>query len=384
MKIIFVLWDGFIGGAERFTASLAAEVRAQGTAASILFVGKGQPLSTQLESDSVPFRALGYPRGSHVVRHPRLLARVIKEDGADVAVIGGFGYLGAMLRVGGFRGPVLGVEHGVLHQLSSMRLHRRALRRVDRALGATTHDAEIAVSRYMEILARNTLHGRRLVRISHGVASAGLDVHQIRVAGENLTVGYSGRLCDGKGVDVLLRAVALTRIDHDLPQPRLRIVGDGPSRASLEALARQLNVATRVEFLGWSDDVAGFWDGCDLAVTPASELAESFSMSTLEAMARGCATIVTDRGALPELVIAEKTGVVVPAGDAPALAQAINAYASSPDLARRHGDAAQSLARSRFSLAECARAYVRFATEILDARPDRRRKSALSARQVIG
>jgi glycosyltransferase involved in cell wall biosynthesis len=91
-------------------------------------------------------------------------------------------------------------------------------------------------------------------------------------------------------------------------------------------------------------------------------------MTTLEAMARRCATIVTDRGALPELVIAGKTGIVVPAGDAPALAQAIDEYASSPDLAKRHGEAAQRLARSRFSLAECARAYVRLATEILDSR----------------
>src|SRR5439155_13338432 len=100
----------------------------------------------------------------------------------------------------------------------------------------------------------------------------------------------------------------------DGPRSRLRITGDGPSRSSLEVLACRLGIGERVEFLGWSDDMTRFWDECDIAVVPASELAESFSMTTLEAMARGRATIVTDRGALPALVIAGKTGMIVPSG----------------------------------------------------------------------
>ena len=278
----FVLWGGFIGGAERQTASLAAEVRAQGTAANVLFVCKDRPLSIQLERDSVPFHTLGYSRGACVARHPRALTHAVEGAGADVTVVGSFGYLGGVLRVGGFRGPILGVEHGVLHQIPSMAPHRRAVRSVDRAVGAATHDAEIAVSRYMEDLARTKLHGRRLVLIPHGVTSA-----EARAANRNsedgaLTVGYAGRLHDGKGVEVLLRAIAIV---HNGSRSRLRIAGDGPTRASLEAQASRLGIAERVEFLGWSDDINSFWDECDIAVAPAAELAESFSMNTLEAMA---------------------------------------------------------------------------------------------------
>jgi glycosyltransferase involved in cell wall biosynthesis len=370
VRITFVLWDGFIGGAERFTASLAAEIQAQGTAASVVFVGKGQPLSAQLDRDCVPFRALGFSRGSHLLRHPHLLARTVTEEGADVVVIGGFGYLGALLRASGFRGPLLGVEHGVLHQLPGMPWHKRTLRRIDRALGVSTHDVEIAISRYMESLARETLHGRRLVRIPHGVSTA--DTRVATAPGERgvITVGYAGRLYEGKGVNVLLRAIALVGRDDNAP-PHLRVAGDGPTRVALEALAHRLGISRFVTFLGWTDDLAQFWDGCDVAVAPASTLAESFSMTTLEAMARGRATIVTDLGALSELVIPDRTGAVVPAGDAPALACAIAAYASAPDIIRLHGEAAQELARERFSLSTCARAYVELTTEVLETRQSR-------------
>jgi glycosyltransferase involved in cell wall biosynthesis len=377
VKITFILWEGFIGGAERFTASLAAAVQAQGTVASILFVGAHQPLSAQLERDSVPFRTLGYSRGAYVIRHPRVLARAIKEEETHVAVIGGFGYLGAVLRAGGFRGPILGVEHGVLHQLPGMPWHKRMLRRIDRALGVPAHDVEIMVSRYMESLARDTLHGRRLVRIPHGVNIA--DTRAVTTTTERvaITVGYAGRLHEGKGVDVLLHAIALAKGDDDASPTYLTIAGDGPVRASLETLAQRLEISGYVTFLGWTDDLAQFWNGCDLAIAPASTLAESFSMTTLEAMAMGRATIVTDRGALPELVIPGRTGVVVAAGDAPALARAIAAYASAPDTIKRHGDAAQKLARERFSLSSCARAYVELATEVLEVRQSRSRRWSL-------
>jgi glycosyltransferase involved in cell wall biosynthesis len=365
MKITFLLWGGFIGGAERLTASLAAEVRAQGTAADILFVCKAQPLSAQLERNSVPFHALGYSRGAHVLRHPRALSRAVRDAGADIAVVGSFGYLGGTLRAGGFRGPILGVEHGVLHEIPSMPLYRQAVRRVDRALGVATHDAEIAVSRYMEALARTTLHGRRLVRIPHGVTPAESRMASVQGDDEVLTVGYAGRLDQGKGVDVLLHAFALGR---DRPRPRLRLAGDGPTRASLETLASRLGVGERVEFLGWSDDINRFWDECDIAVAPASEVAESFSMTTLEAMARGRATIVTDRGALPELVIAGQSGTIVPPQDAQTLANAIDAYAQSPETVTSHGQAAMLLARDRFSLAACARSYIRLAAELIESR----------------
>lgn len=368
MKITFVLWDGFIGGAERFTTTLAAEIQAQGTATSVVFVGKGQPLSAQLDRDSVPFRTLGYSRGAHMIRHPRVLARAIKEEETDVAVTGGFGYLGAVLRAGGFRGPILGVEHGVLHQIPGMPWHERTLRRIDRALGVATHDVEIAVSRYMEGLARDTLHGRRLVRIPHGVSTPDTRIATAPAEGSAITVGYAGRLYEGKGVDGLLRAIALAGRDDDAPPPYLRVAGDGPIRAPLETLAHRLGISACVTFLGWTDDLAQFWEGCDVAVAPASTLAESFSMTTLEAMARGRATIVTDRGALPELVIPGRTGAVVPAGDASALARAIVAYASDSHTIKLHGEAAQKLARERFSLSACARAYVELATEILETR----------------
>lgn len=105
-----------------------------------------------------------------------------------------------------------------------------------------------------------------------------------------LLVGTIGRLSRMKRVDVLIRAIALTR------RPlHLAIAGDGECRASLERLAKRLDVTSRVHFLGRRADVAEVLGGLDLFAT-ASER-EGLSLAALEAMASGLPLTLPD---LPE------------------------------------------------------------------------------------
>lgn len=358
MRISLVLWDGFIGGAERFTVSLAGELRRRGVDAGVVIVGPGEQLRVQLQREEVPAVHLGFSRGATVVRHPRVLRDAVDGERTTTAIIQGFGYLGATLRLGGFRRSIIGVEHGVLISIDSVDPARRLIRGVDRRAAALTHDAEVAVSAFMERLATAAPHCRRLVRIPHGIRMDGPPPDPPSVTGSELRIGYVGRLFPGKGLDVLLRALALLQPHPKGVRVTLTVAGEGPTRESLEALARKLDVSDLVTFVGWTDDVAEFWSGCHLAVAPNDLFVESFCMAIAEAMTCARPTVVTSRGALPELVVPDVTGAVVRGGDANALAAAISRYVEDPDLLAVHGRAARGLAEEKLRLDRCADRYL--------------------------
>jgi len=126
------------------------------------------------------------------------------------------------------------------------------------------------------------------------------------------------RLIEGKGVDVLLRAASTLTFSF-----QLTIIGDGPERERLEALAHRLGVADKVSFRGWlrHDELiqASVYSEADLFVHPSNS--EGFGRSVLEAMAHGLAVVVSDAGGQPWLV--GKGGVTFQAGDHLALAARI-------------------------------------------------------------
>ena len=137
---------------------------------------------------------------------------------------------------------------------------------------------------------------------------------------------YAGRLNVAKGVDVLLRAFA--QVVAARPAARLAIVGDGPVRAELEALSRELRIAASVEFRGAvapSEVERAFADAWAL-VAP-SRWAEPFGSVAAEAVVRGVPVVATGGGGFAETVDLGVTGLLVPPGDASALAAALGRIA---------------------------------------------------------
>ena len=153
-----------------------------------------------------------------------------------------------------------------------------------------------------------------------------------------------GRQIPIKGFDVLLDAFELAR--GELPGLTLDLAGDGPERGPLCAHA-----GAGVTFLGHVSPVGPEIERAAIVVVPS--LGEGFGMVALEAMERGRAVIASDVGGLPEIVIDGQTGLLVPPGDAAALARAIVELAGDLDRARRMGEAGRRRALEVFPQERC-------------------------------
>jgi glycosyltransferase involved in cell wall biosynthesis len=356
IRVAAVLWSGLIGGAEAFTADLCRTMRDLGAEPGIVFVTRGEPLNLRLDADGIPHISLELGRGREVIHHPRALARAVQALGPDGVLLMAGGHLAAALRMGGYRGRVVAIMHGATIELGPMTLQDRLMRPLDRAMGFWATDVDVAVSDFALSQIRRRPRRGRLIRIYNGVDLDTYKGSSGSTDGEAVTVAYGGRLIEGKGVDVLLRAFAASAAREDV---RLRIGGDGPARPMLERLAAELGLSRAVEFTGWTDDMPSFWRACDIAVMPSDTCIESFGMAAVEAMACARPVVVTDNGALPELVDDGITGFVVSPRDIRALADTLAALTRDADKRREAGNAARVRCEQRFNIRDCATAYIR-------------------------
>jgi len=147
---------------------------------------------------------------------------------------------------------------------------------------------------------------------------------------------YVGRLEAVKGVRVLVEAFG--RLAPHRPEATLTLVGDGTQRQELQALVSRLGLADRVSFTGWlsTDAVRAHYEGAVAVVIP-SIGPENFPTVALEACGVGRALIGTRVGGLPELIIDGENGLLVPAGDVPALVTAIDGVLGDVERAKAMG-----------------------------------------------
>jgi glycosyltransferase involved in cell wall biosynthesis len=134
---------------------------------------------------------------------------------------------------------------------------------------------------------------------------------------EDFVVGYVGRLSPGKGLDVLLRAVAMVR--NEIPKLKAVLVGDGGEKAQLNAIASALRVKDIMIFLGHREDVPNLLQLMDVFVN-VSESEAGISAVQLEAMRFALPTIITP---YTDTVKHMKDAIVVPFNDPRAVAEAI-------------------------------------------------------------
>jgi sugar transferase (PEP-CTERM/EpsH1 system associated) len=170
-------------------------------------------------------------------------------------------------------------------------------------------------------------------------------------------VGTVGRMQEVKDQCGLARAfvAAMARAPELRSRLRLVMVGEGPLRDRARAILEEGGVADLAWLPGERDDVPAILRGLDCFVLPS--LAEGISNTILEAMASGLPVIATDVGGNAELVQTGRTGMLVPAADAGALAAAIVDCAADPDVARDRGRAGRDRVVREFSMDAMTGAY---------------------------
>lgn len=232
-----------------------------------------------------------------------------------------------------------------------------------RALARVLPHAVIANSRATKTSLGRT---RRLVRV---VPSAVASPEAPLVPGAGvLRVGMLGRIAPWKGQPVFLQAFAIA---FPGGVERARIVGgaffgDEPYLDEIRATARRLGIADRVDLVGHTDDPAGELADLDVLVH-ASVVPEPFGQVVVEGMAAGLAVVATDAGGPAEVVTDGVDGLLVPCGDADALADALRRLATDPDLRARLGESARRTAR-RFAPERVGPAVVDVYDEVLAGR----------------
>lgn len=228
------------------------------------------------------------------------------------------------------------------------------------------------------LLARSLEHADRVVAVSHATLAWARRVnprsaqracvipHAFAPAGEHGAGGPPapesgrrllclGRLSQEKGFDVALHAFA--RIAHAFPDACLTITGDGMERGALEALAAGLGLRERVEFTGWVSphEVPALMRRAELVLVPSR--AEGFGLTALEAAWFARPVVASAVGGLVEVVEHDSTGVLVPAEDPTALADAVIRLLSDDDRRAAMGRRARLAARARRGWPEHVAAY---------------------------
>lgn len=179
-------------------------------------------------------------------------------------------------------------------------------------------------------------------------------------------IAMVARLDPEKDVGTLLRAVP--DVANVYPDARFIIVGDGRERGALEGLAKELHISEQVTFLGECNEVPALLTQCAIgALVPNRN--EGLSNTILEYMAAGLPVVATDCGGNRELVENNRTGFIVPPGDASALAEKIKGLLADPGTAKRYGQTGRAVVESKHQPRAVANQFAALYRNVLDKRP---------------
>lgn len=340
MNVAQVIGDLRIGGAERLFVDLANSLDPRKTFVVLL---NETPVEQDLRQNldpSIPVHVSPVRKRSAVIDLPRLsgLFRRLRCDVVHTHMFwsnlyGSIG--GAMARVP----AVITSEHG------RNEWKRPWHRWIESGIVSRIADKRLCVSQ--DILQRRRdvdgIPEDKLVLVPNGTR---LPRKIDRRPGDPFTVGSVGRLVKEKDYPTLVRAVALlARSGLDC---RLEIVGDGPARKDIDMAVEAAGIGDRVCLAGIRHDVESWlrrW-----TVFASSSVQEGQPIALLEAMAHGLPCVATQVGGVPDTIRHGTEGILVPPGDAEALAEALAKLAGDRATQAALGDAARARVVRDFSI----------------------------------
>lgn len=363
IKVLHITFDMAIAGTEQVIRQLVENTDPKQFEVAICCIdGKIGELGQKLQAQGVTFYTLkrggGFDRG--LVAD---LKKLVQDKHIDVLHCHQYTpYIYGLFASFGTRANVIFTEHGRFYP-DSYKWKRYVLNPLlslftfaITAISQATNDALVKYENFPRRKIRTLYNGIREnnpIELKGFLAEAKNLRHELGLSDETLVFGTISRLDSIKNQDMMIRAFALTRTQY--PNCHLLIVGDGPEREKLEALVDELNMRKHITFTGFKVDPKPWFAVIDVFLL--SSLSEGTSMTLLEAMAFAKPSIVTDVGGNPEIVAAEKTGLVTPTKDVNTFYHAMLRLAQNRGLATRLGAQAQQRFREQFTVRVMADSY---------------------------
>jgi glycosyltransferase involved in cell wall biosynthesis len=367
------------GGAERMLASLAAEQQASGSQTVVIAPAAGEGwLARELAGTGVEVELFRLERPFSPA-FARWLADTLRRHRVTLAHSHEF----TMAVYGAWAARRAGVPH--LFTMHGGRYYAgRMQRRLALRVAAGLSGAVVAVSETLRRhLSRDLwMRASRIAAIPNGARLSPITTSLLRAElhltdADQLAVAV-GNLYPVKGHGHLLEAFGL--LAARFPRLHVAIAGRGELEQRLRARARVLRVEDRFHLLGLRSDIGNVLAGADVFVLPS--LSEGVPLALIEAMLAARPVVATTVGEVPIVLNGGRAGVLVPPGDATALADALGRLLSDPAQARTLSAAAAARAADEYTLGRMVERYTALYAKLLP-RPDSA-DPLLESREVRG
>jgi len=354
VKILHVMWNMVVGGAERAVYQLIRAQRSDGHQSSVLICTDLGMYGNKLKESGVDVHVLGMRHAldfsaSRRFRETLRAFDIVHFHSCEPYVM----YLAARMK-----GPRLFYTHrGAIlkypaKQTLRYKLCGHLIRRHFDGVSGNTHSGAMAAARLF------ALPPERVATTYNGLDFSLLEpkrnadhvLAELNLSKSKLFIGTSANFKESKRIDELIRALAQLQRDRFT----CLLIGDGPERSRLEELTKQLNLESNIVFCGMKSHIGDYLQILDIFVLPA--FLESFGNSAVEAMAMGLPTIVMeDGGGTVEHIVDGRTGFI--AKDFRDLAHKLEQLADNVDLRRFMGEAGRRSVTEKYTTSRMLESY---------------------------
>lgn len=357
MKLLLFIETGGPGGAERVVLELARGFLSRGIETHVLTFRTGW-LTDRLKDEKINHSQLETNRRLDIGL-PFRISSFIQEQGITVvhSHLLDSNFYGAMAAA--LAGVVhVGTEHGDVHHTQGKKLLHSKLRLISWCGSRLTAVSEFSRKHLLELgfpSSKLSVVGNPLSDTAESSTTSRKDMRtELSIPPHEWVWAHVANLRPVKDQRTLLRGFAES-LRH-APDQTLLLIGDGPERPALEALATELGLGIKLKFCGFREDVASYLGTSDGFIL--SSLSEALPMSLLEAAQSGLVLIASSVGGIPEVIRDGETGFLFPAGDSNALGALMTKVVSAPNEARESANRARREVLEKFSLDRVLNQYL--------------------------
>lgn len=362
LRVLQVIAPHRYSGAERIAVTLADGLQRRGH--EVVFACNGQPQFL----DALRDRGLACESsGVYGKLNPLPLARLVRlarRFRADVIHT----HLSSAAWLGGLAGKSLGVPVlAHVHALNTRTWYGRADMLAACSQGVKDHLVSQGLAPERIQVIYNGIDLSRLERL-RPLADVRRDMS---ISDGQPVVGVAAHLTPKKGQRYVVEAAALLR--EKRPNLLCYLLGEGEMQHALADLARALGIGDRVRLMGYRPDAVDLMQAMDIVLLP-SIAKEGLGLCLVEASALGKPVIGSDAPGINEVIEPGRTGLLVPPGDARALADAIDYLLADRDLCQRMGQAGRERVAAMFDLERMVDETEQLYYRIIDDRAPRKRR----------